>query len=184
MMYRNCGEFMPDLNAGDRLDFMVDGFNAGTFDIGALPQNDATLLVVISRHDRSTNSIAFQSHVFADVDKPQVVVLDTYWGRGRSEIRIHHQDESLKGNLRRNESELLRVNSVVTVDPGEYDVSLLKKNRVSRSGTELFARSKQVYVVIRVGLDAEENEQAYAEQLMVFPPADAARRHQDVPPCP
>merc|ERR1712046_282267 len=86
--YRSCDEYEPSLKAGDKLDFKVEDSNAGTFTIGEMPQNDAVLQLVISRHDTLSSSVQFQSHVFANVASTQIAVLDTYQGAAKSEVRI------------------------------------------------------------------------------------------------
>merc|ERR1719172_313893 len=114
--YKMCGDFASQLLAGDKLKFMVGDANAGTFTISDLPNNDAVLLLVIYRHDTLSNAVAFKSHVFANLLNAQIAVIDTFKGRARSFAEI------TDGSKR---DEKLKYNSVVAVNPGEYQVSLL-----------------------------------------------------------
>ena len=86
--YKTCGQFTPTIKAGDKLDFKVEDSSAGTFTLSELPQNDATLLMVIYRHDTLSNAVAFESHVYSNVEATQIAVIDTYKGKAKSEIRI------------------------------------------------------------------------------------------------
>lgn len=174
MPYKSCEDFTTELHAGDRVDFKVGDTSAGTFVIQGLPNSDATLLLVVYRHDTFTNAVAFESHVFSSVSTSQVAVLDTYKSRARSntELRIHRPQADIQTNL--TESELLRMDSIVAVDVGEYKVELLDtKSNTPMSEVDVVALPREAYVVIRCGVKAEEGED-YPEELMMYPHSDRA----------
>ena len=104
---------------GDKLEFKVGDASAGTFSVSDLPNNDATLLLVIHRHDTLSTAVAFESHVFANLANAQVAVIDTYKGKAQAVPKIKDEAGS---NMTR--SEELRYNSVVAVNEGKYRVSL------------------------------------------------------------
>lgn len=169
LAYKSCGEFTPALSVGDRVDFKVGESNAGTFTISDLPNSDAVLLMVIYRHDTVSTAVSFESHVFASLQSAQIAVLDTYKGTEKSELRIQdllaEKEGEQPGEIR---SELLRFDSVVAVDPGQYEV-LLVGEKTARS--ELVAVQREAYVVMRCGVQAEEGP-AYPQDLMVYPHTD------------
>lgn len=166
--YKQCQDFTPMLHAGDRIDFKVGDTDAGTFTISDLPNGDATLLMVIYRHDPVSTAVAFESHVFNSVGAAQVAVMDTYKGPAKSEVRI--QDATHTANatsVPRNE--ILRFDSVVAVDPGAYEVTLEGASaNGTQAKTELVALPQEAYVVIRVGVKAEYGPE-YPEDVIVFP---------------
>jgi len=168
LKYKGCQEFLPSLRIGDRINFMVDANTVGTFTITELPENDAVLLMVIYRHDADSTAVAFQSHVFSNQRAAQIAILDTYKGAAKSELRI--RDALPK---RSNRSELLRYDSVVAVDPGDYAVQLNVgapgANASAISEATLEAKPGESYVVIRCGVEARVGE-AYPQSLLVFPP--------------
>lgn len=172
MPYQSCRDFKAPLKAGDRLEFKVGGVGAGTFSVSDLPSNDAVLLLVIYRHDTVTTAVSFESHVFASLQSAQIAVLDTYKGTEKSELRIQDmlekkpEGEEVPGEIR---SELLRFDSVVAVDPGQYEVMLVGEKAASKS--ELVAAKGEAYVVMRCGCQAEEGP-AYPQDLMVYPHTD------------
>jgi len=174
--YKSCKEYSPKLRAGDKVDFKVDGSSAGTFTISDLPASDATLLMVIHRHDRMSTAVAFESHVFSSTAGPQVAVIDAFKGSSSSELRIEDvkpgkapgSEEKKHSFVAR--SEMLRYNNVVAVNAGVYKVRL-QLEKATQDEEELVAVPKENYVILRVGVQAEEGK-AYPEELMVFPHSD------------
>merc|ERR1719399_1367061 len=116
LAYKECKETDGDLKEGDKLEFKFDGSEAGTFSIGELPQNDATLLLMITRHDTMSSAVSFESHVFAMLANSQVAVLDMYRGAEKSTVKIED-----KKDAKYDRSEDLRYDSVVAVNPGTYE---------------------------------------------------------------
>lgn len=167
--YKSCQEFNHAFRVNDRINFQVEGSTVGTFTITGLPENDAVLLMVIHRHDSDSTAVSFQSHVFSNQRAAQIAILDTYKGVAKSELRI--KDALPKHG---NRSELLRYDSVVAVDPGDYDVILQGDKGVNHTKSVLSlatlqAKPGESYIVIRCGVEARVGE-VYPQALMVYPP--------------
>lgn len=176
LQYRSCQEFTPSMRVGDRINFKVEDNTVGTFDITDLPENDAVLLMVIHRHDTDSSAVSFQSHVFSNQHAAQIAILDTYKGSAKSELRI--KDALPK---RGNRSELLRYDSVVAVDPGDYEVMLKGvkgENSTMLSLETLEAKPGEAYVVIRCGVESHMGE-VYPQSLLVYPPGPPESSFQE-----
>jgi len=170
MAFKSCQDFKTKLSAGDKLDFMVGDASAGTFSVSDLPNNDAVLLLVITRHDAMSTAVSFESHIFANLVNAQIAVIDTYKGKAAASPRI--RDEASKGSR----SEQLRYNSVVAVNAGRYDVVLDDVGGKEIQKHELVALEGESYVVMRTGVEAQDGE-SYPEELMVFPQSDPGMLH-------
>merc|ERR1719281_1562581 len=164
MPYKTCREFKMPLKAGDKLKFKVGDANAGTFSISDLPNNDAVLLLVIHRHDTLTNAVAFESHVFAKLLNSQLAIIDTYKGSEKASIRI----TDTKGDDKNKRGEDLHYNSVVAVNSGDYDVILKGTDGKVKSKAKLVAVDKESYVILRVGVEAQQG-QSYPQEVVVAP---------------
>jgi hypothetical protein len=160
--YKSCAEFSQPLTPGQKVDFRVAESVVGTFTISDLPQSDATLMMVIYRHDPRSTAVAFESHVFPDSVQAQVAVIDTYKGKSVSEVVIRD-----RGNATAPRQELLRYSTVVAVAPGTYDV-VLQGDGIERSTHPLVAKMHTPYVVLRCGVDAEVG-QSFPEEVVIFP---------------
>merc|ERR1719240_1530997 len=166
MPYKMCRELPAQLQAGDKLQFKVGTAGVGTFAVNDLPSNDAVLLLVIYRHDALSDTIAFESHVFANLINAQIAVLDTYKGKKSASPSIKDVQ-----NAKTSRKEELRYDSVVAVNPGLYEV-VLPEDAVAQknvSAQELVALNRESYLVLRVGMESDE---AYPEDLLVFPHSD------------
>lgn len=175
MAYKACENFNTDLKAGDKIEFRVGDANAGTFSVSDLPNNDAVLLLVIHRHDTLSTAVNFESHVFANLLNAQVAVIDTYKGSAKSSVKI--QDSAEKKAAR---SEDLRYDSVVAVNPGEYMVTLNNADGSLVTKQDLVALNKESYIIMRVGIEAQQGQQ-YPQELMVFPKSDPSALHSSAP---
>jgi len=174
MPYKACKDFMSPLQAGDKLVFKVGEASAGTFSVSDLPNNDAVLLLVIHRHDTLSTAVSFESHVFANLLNAQVAVIDTYKGRALAAPRIRDAASHSKGSDSRTED--LRYRSVVAVNPGVYDVELDDKEGKSFGKSQLVALNRESYIILRVGVDAQQGPK-YAQELVVYPQSDPALLH-------
>eukprot|EP00747_Dinoflagellata_sp_TGD_P166788 gnl/TRDRNA2_/TRDRNA2_190132_c0_seq1.p1 gnl/TRDRNA2_/TRDRNA2_190132_c0~~gnl/TRDRNA2_/TRDRNA2_190132_c0_seq1.p1 ORF type:complete len:276 (-),score=70.93 gnl/TRDRNA2_/TRDRNA2_190132_c0_seq1:192-1019(-) len=169
MPYKTCEEFHPNLKAGDKLEFKVGDAGAGTFRMSDLPENDATLVLVIYRHDTKSTAVAFESHVFSNLINAQIAVIDTYRGAEKAVPRIEDAEDA-KTSIAR--SEELRYDSVVAVNPGVYSV-VLDEDGVLKGKQELVALNRESYLVLRCGVEAEQDGgQVYPQELMVYPNSD------------
>jgi len=173
LAYKECQDFDTQPRAGDKLDFKVDGGSAGTFSVAELPSNDAVLLLVVHRHDTLSTAVSFESHVFANLQEPQIAVIDTYTGSARSTLRIM-DGKATPGQATRDEE--LRYNSAVAVRPGLYEVALRGPDGRVEARSELVALGRGSYVVMRTGLTAQQGE-SYPQELVVYPKSDAVALH-------
>jgi hypothetical protein len=165
LAYKACNDFKPDVKSGDKLDFKFDGSEAGSFTITDLPQNDATLLLVIHRHDIKSATVSFESHVFANLANAQIAVIDSYTGDAKSSVKI--RDHKAGDKARQEE---LRYNSVVAVNPGDYECVLISSGGETKSKARLVAAEKESYIVLRVGV--EDAVKPYPEELMTYPKSE------------
>jgi hypothetical protein len=167
MPYKTCEDFKASLKSGDKLDFKVGDASTGSFFVSDLPANDAILLLVVHRHDTQGTSVSFESHVFANLPSAQVAVIDTYRGADHASLRI--KDIEKHGGVKNSKSESLRYNSVVAVNPGEYDIQLFSDgDGQKKASSKLVAVQDESYVVLRTGVRAK-NGKSYPEELMIFP---------------
>eukprot|EP00747_Dinoflagellata_sp_TGD_P066044 gnl/TRDRNA2_/TRDRNA2_154628_c0_seq1.p1 gnl/TRDRNA2_/TRDRNA2_154628_c0~~gnl/TRDRNA2_/TRDRNA2_154628_c0_seq1.p1 ORF type:complete len:275 (-),score=78.98 gnl/TRDRNA2_/TRDRNA2_154628_c0_seq1:190-1014(-) len=182
MPYKSCRDFSTPLKSNDKLEFKAGEAAAGTFSFDELPQNDATLLIIVSRHDIVSTAMSFISHVFANSEKTQVAVLDTYKGKAKSTPEIEEQDQPLQKDKDGKplppppkHKEMLRYNSVVVVDQGLYQVELTGDDDKQVKGkTDLVALKKESYVVFRAGVESKSGK-LYPEDVIVFPQSDPAK---------
>jgi len=169
MHYKTCKDFVAPLRSGDKLEFKVGDSSAGTFSVSDLPSNDATLLLVISRHDTLSTAVSFESHVFANLNNAQVAIIDTYKGAEKASPTI--MDVAAKGKTSR--SEELRYDSVVAINPGMYNVHLMGADGKDKAQSQLVALNHESYVVIRTGVAAQQGP-AYPQELLIYPNSDAS----------
>jgi len=156
------------MKAGDKIDFRVGDASAGTFSVSDLPNNDAVLMLLIHRHDTLSTAVSFESHVFANLLNAQIAVIDTYKGAEKASLKI--QDTA---NAKNSRQEDLRYDSVVAVNPGEYEVLLADTTGSTVKKAALVALNRESYVIMRVGVEAQQG-QAYPQEVVVFPNSDPA----------
>jgi len=171
MPYKDCKDFKTQMKAGDKLEFRVGDANAGTFSVSDLPNNDAVLVLVIYRHDTLSTAVSFESHVFANLLNAQVAVIDTYKGSEKATMKI--QDSASSKTSR---SEDLRYDSVVAVNPGEYQVMLVGSDNQQKAKQSMVALNRESYIVLRTGVEAQSG-QAYPQELLVYPKSDPSSLH-------
>jgi len=169
--YKACEDFKTQMKAGDKLEFKVGDANAGTFSVSDLPNNDAVLLLVIYRHDTLSTAVSFESHVFANLLNAQVAVIDTYKGSAKSSMKIKDSEQSKTAR-----TEDLRYDSVVAVNPGQYEVALVGSDGTPVSKSSLVALNRESYIALRTGVEAQSG-QAYPQELVVYPKSDPAMLH-------
>jgi len=168
MPYKACKEFKIQLLMGDKIMFKVEDQHVGTFAVASMPENDAILLLVISRHDTESTAVSFESHIFANLLNAQLAVIDTYKGPSKATLRI---EDPSRGDKKR--SEELRYDSVVAINPGRFNIVLsgdLDKQKTPRHA-DLVAVNREAYVALRVGVDADQGT-SYPEEVIVFPHSD------------
>jgi len=139
LAYKKCGEFTPAIKVGDKLDFKVGESTAGSFTVSELPSNDATLVLIIYRHDTRSTAVSFESHVFSNLLNAQVAVLDAYRGSAKAVPKVQDVNQHNDPDFVQR-SEELRYNSVVALNQGVYEVVL---HATDRNQSEASARSSQ-----------------------------------------
>jgi len=169
LKYKECREFSMPLAEGDQLDFKAESTDVGTFYATGLPKASASLLLIPHRRDSHSVAISFESHAIADLQSPQIAVVDAYKGKGagaEEEVRI--TDVLPEGENEEPIEEMLKFSSVVAVNAGSYKVAL---SATGNSTTKLLAENKAKYVVMRVGIDSTmaNGGKPYPQELVVFP---------------
>lgn len=169
MSYKSCRDFdSASLKEGDKIDFWIGEGSVGTFSVAHMPENDATLLLVIHRHDIYSTAVSFESHMFAKVENSQIAIIDAYKGGRRSTPNIM---DALGRSPRH---EVVRFDSVVAVTPGEYKVALENPVDGTVASAPFVALPGEAYVAIRAGVDAHHG-QAFPQDIMVFPQSDRSQ---------
>merc|ERR1719199_1829487 len=90
--------------------------------------------------------------------------MDTYKGAAKSQIEI--RDKETKGKASR--SEKLRYESVVAVNPGEYEVGLVDAAGKVNALAHFNALNRESYVIMRTGIEAKQGP-AYPQELVIYP---------------
>jgi len=171
MPYKACQDLSAPLKPGDKIEFRVGDASAGTFSVSDLPNNDATLLLIIHRHDTLSTAVSFESHVFANLMNAQVAIIDCYKGAARSTPRIMDAESNGKGGSAR--SEELRYDSVVAVNQGIYEVVLAGQDGETKAKSQLVALNRESYVILRTGVEAQQGP-SYPQDLVVYPQSNPA----------
>jgi len=168
LAYKTCREFKQELHVDDEVDFKIGSTSVGTFTISALPASDAVLLLVIYRANTLSTAVSFESHVFANLQSPQIAVMDLYKGIATAELRVQDTNNEGKSAMELR-SELLRYNNVVAVDPGIYQILLRDvKTNGTKAMETLVARPEESYVVIRCGVEAQLGD-SFPQDLIAYP---------------
>eukprot|EP00929_Paragymnodinium_shiwhaense_P050643 TRINITY_DN254_c0_g3_i4.p1 TRINITY_DN254_c0_g3~~TRINITY_DN254_c0_g3_i4.p1 ORF type:complete len:287 (+),score=101.68 TRINITY_DN254_c0_g3_i4:80-940(+) len=174
MPYKGCQELDAQLKSGDKLEFKIGDASAGSFAVSSLPENDATLLLVVHRHDTKSTAVSFESHIFGNLASPQVAVIDTYRGSKQGSLKVQDEvttvdkkDKKAK-KMHHKRTEGLRYDSVIAVNMGKYDVELDDDEGKQVAKSPFVALNHESYVVLRVGVEAKDGE-AYPEDVIVFP---------------
>lgn len=190
LLYKQCVDFeIKDLGAGSVLDFKVGSdASVGSFVVdSALPDSNATLMLVVKRHDRHTTVADFISHVYEDSQQPQIALVDAYSGdhapTGNSNDTLANEGIDLRtersdgttGNW-----ELVHFGSALALTAGmTIDWQLAGKRPTDSSQmilpsmTQLYVQPAKQYVAIRLGVDALDGP-ARSEELVIFPQSDTA----------
>ncbi|CAD7954091.1 unnamed protein product [Amoebophrya sp. A25] len=202
--YKDCVDFVDlKLLPGDNIRFKTEVDHhergAGIFEIADIPDDEATtLLLVVTRHGRSSNAVAFQSHVFKASKDAQVAVLDTFQGLSPSgeagRVEIMHEGASKTPHGR---PETLPFGRVNRINAGVYDLILDDRlmGTADNAVREFIALPGHDYVVLRVGIEDEPEandgpqegvselgdknpvpgDASFPEELVLFPLSDPTR---------
>lgn len=171
--FGECRYLQSKVLKGDQLDFgLRDTDVKGTFEVGELPVNDAILLVVIGKREKS-QSVSFQSFAFpsaAGRQEANIAVVNTFVGNSSDPKLLIEEHSSKNIQTPSKRMEQLAFNRIYSVDEGDYDASISDIHRDSLSAGQELTRKKTVrlsknqnYVVLRVGGGE------YDESLIVYP---------------
>lgn len=172
LAYKQCKDFTVGLEEGDQLDFKAGNLDVGTFYATGLPKSSASLLLIPHRRSPHAVGVSFESHAFADVRNPQIAVIDAFRSKsGKKDGKVSiietvPASSSNKDTTRIEED--LKFNSVVAVNPGEYEIALLGSGgHVNK--VPLKASGAEKYVIMRLGVEEEGGKSKYPQELVVFP---------------
>lgn len=174
--YKECREFEIPLEEGDQLDFKEGKVNVGTFYATSLPTSTTSLLLVPQRRDSQSKSMRFESHAFANLQSPQIAVVDAYKGNGQTDVSIGEVLPA--GSTSEPVVEMLKFSSVVAVNRGNYKIASTGSlgQPLVPVAKVLLAQDKAKYVVMRVGFESVSGSIAsYPQELVVFSRSGALR---------
>jgi len=176
LAYKQCKEFTLALQEGEQFDFKSGGADVGTFFATGLPKSAANLLLIPHRKTPYAVGCSFESHAFANVQSPQIAVIDAYRGKSDKQpgaVKISETADPA-GSQQAQAEELieedLRFKSVVAVNPGKYKISLTGTG-MATTAAPLNAVGATKFVVMRVGIEDDSKSAPYPQELVVFPNA-------------
>ena len=162
LAFNECRDYADAVKEGDRISFKAGDLNVGTFTLSGLPENDATLLLVIYQQGRGT--VAFKSHTFAPTSQAQVAVLDAYDGPSFGEPVIMDVDDGSTGT-----PQALAYDTAMAISQGSYQVALHTKAGSKQKSAPFNIVNGKAYVILRTGAEG-----SFDQDVVVFP--------KDVPP--
>jgi len=178
ILYKECRRIAGHVHSKDKLDFnFTKSGIRGTFEIGTLPDTDATLLLVVQKRDATSQLAAFQSFVFPakqDGKEAQLAVIDTY--KGASPAAHLRMEDHVNGKEKKTVSkrvEQLNFNRIYAIEEGAYDASI-SDHLEGESAEQMVEQTKRVlrlsknqnYVVLRTG---DGKLGGSSESLVIFP---------------
>lgn len=192
--YKQCRDISIPLRQGEDLNFHErrNGVVSliGAFAVRELPGPGSTLLLIPHRRSPHSTSMTFASHVFAETASPQIAVLDVYDGTDASsalEIEERSEQHANASEAELGRREPLEYNSVVSLTPGEYQLTASKdagkqQGLMKKGPVPLSVKGTGVYVIMRVGATSHRSgtdksssglptllEAEYPEEIVVFP---------------
>jgi len=179
--YKQCKDFSLLMEEGEQLDFKAGGLDVGSFFATGLPKSAASLLLIPHRRSPRSVGCSFESHAFADVQSPQIAVIDAYRGKSANKtasVKIT-ENTAASGDKAAEPpvEEELKFNSVVAVNPGKYQIALTGTDGKASAGAPLNADGATKFVVMRLGAEDESQSGGrYPQELVVFPKNSRANR--------
>lgn len=168
--YKECRDFELPLDDGDQIFFRTGNIDVGTFFTTGLPRTAATLLLIPHRRDRVSLAVAFESHIFNEVDSAQIAVVDTYRGSEKGKVKL--LDGAISSDQDTVEEDELRYGTVATVSPGRYKVVLVNDAGKQIAETKIDAKFNDKIVAVRIGNAAKvKKAPAFPQDFIVFPSA-------------
>lgn len=198
LAYKECRDIQTPLNEGDQIDFKSGELDVGTFYANGLPESQASLVIIPRRRDTESMAIQFDSHAFAQLQNAQVAVVDAYKGSSGSSVHIGDDPTppqqplqvellakakrlisgSEPPQLQQRPTEELRYNSIVALNEGKYQISLVDKLGHEVNQAPMDVKHSENFIVMRVGSHAAsenshvslpKNVADFPEELVVFP---------------
>jgi len=147
LKYKACKAIVLELAESERIDFKLGGLSVGTFHVDRLPFASSNLLLVPYRKGNGTMAATFYSHSFAlEHGQSEIAVVDAYDGSDKHALKIG------QATKRQTEAAELKANTVVSVAPGTYKVSMGDSSKSAQT-VALAAAQGSNHVVMRVGGD-------------------------------
>mmetsp|Transcript_77468 Transcript_77468/g.149675 ORF Transcript_77468/g.149675 Transcript_77468/m.149675 type:complete len:289 (+) Transcript_77468:85-951(+) len=174
LAYKGCMDKSVELRDGDKLDFRSNRRSVGIFRARGLPQSQVSLLLIPYRRRPSSIGASFDSHAFLERDASQVVVVDAYRGSKVGKVKIQETSiDQAKGGNNSQQAEDLQFKSVVSVNPGQYQILLQNASDTSVSSANLkIDGASSKYVVMRVGCEPKARrpgyKPAFPQELVVY----------------
>jgi len=172
LAYKQCKDFTMSLIEGEQLDFKAGGLDVGTFYATGLPKSTASLLLIPHRRSAHAVGCSFESHAFAEVQSPQIAVIDAYRGKKGKQAGTVKIIENMAPSGDKAPASLveedLKFGSVVAVNPGKYEISLAGTDGTITGVVPLSADGAKKFVVMRLGVE-DDSQGKYPQELVVFP---------------
>jgi len=161
--YKACKSLMLPMKEGDEYKFKIGKDSVGEFTTSGVPQQPATMLLVIRRRPGGLKSAAFESHVFADSALAQIALIDAFHGTTNNtqvELAQNLQADGKPGKPLR---EGLTFGSIAFVKPGDYTFKL------GKSARNITVGKHASILAMRVGQGSK-----YPEELVLYEGGAAA----------
>jgi len=169
--YKSCANYEKAVQEGEEIEFRAGSLNIGTFKATGLPKSPASLLLVTRRRSPTALNAAFASHAFADVPSSQLVVIDTYGGHGTGSLKIQDAPQITgkeKAQKEEPRTEDLTFNSVLQVNPGDYELMLQDSDKNLNKVPLHVPDQKANFVLLRTGNDAKSNlTESFPQELVL-----------------
>jgi len=168
LKYKECRTIQGKVAEGDQLVFESKSAGTWTFQVGALPEADSTLLLVFEKRDDKSKVPSFQSFAFpASENDAQLAIIDAY--KGTSQRTKVHLSDSVNGHSR---AEDLDYDRVYAIETGDYDLSMLLGTNSTSKGERVHMTKGGDYVALRLGGSGYSHE--FKEELVTFALIDSS----------
>ena len=160
--YKECKAISGLIAEGDQLVFESKSAGTWTFQVGALPESDSSLLLVFEKRDAQSKVPAFQSFAFPpSKEDAQLAVIDAFKGKN-DRTRVHLSD-AVPGHER---AEDLDYDRVYAIEGGDYDLSMLLGANSTSTPSKMHMTKGGDYVALRIGGSGYTRE--FDEELVTF----------------
>jgi hypothetical protein len=166
--YKECKAIQGTIAEGDQLVFESKSAGTWTFQVGALPESDSSLLLVFEKRDEHSKVPAFQSFAFPpSKEDAQLAVIDAFKGKsGRTRV---HLSDAVPGHER---AEDLDYDRVYAIESGDYDLSMLVGENATSTPSKMHMTKGGDYVALRLGGSGYQRD--FDEELVTFALIDSS----------